>query len=121
MPRNTVSRNGKEFNEIFHKCVDDVLKEVLGENTAKAILYHLGVRGSSDKVEAFSEALEELFGSGAQILERKILEVLYRRAGRTFRERRGYKFADYVNEFKASMTLWEKRENGEGRYVPRPD
>lgn len=83
-------------------CVKSVLVEVLGEKTAEVILYHIGYETCMKDVDAFARTLEKIFGSGAAVLEKRILERLYAQAGRTFQEKQGYRFTDYVNEINSA-------------------
>lgn len=103
----------EEFNKVFLKCARNTLENVLGKSCAGAILHH--IKASTTGVKAFAEALEEVFGPGAYVLEKNILTNLYSRAGRTFQEKGGYKFINYVGEIKAlaegtrssNTSLWE--------------
>lgn len=79
--------------------------EILGSSTSDVVLYHLKVSDPKMNVEDFVESLEEMFASAAFELEKLILEKLYSKAGRTFQEKEGYKFIDYVNEAKTLMAL----------------
>jgi len=97
--KETIPGKGKEFDKVFLECASSTLEDILGRSCAKAILYH--VRASTIGVEAFAEALEGIFGSGAYALEKSILTNLYSRAGKTFQEKEGYKFIDYIGEIKS--------------------
>jgi len=78
----------------------------LGENPRKAIYFHLkrGFELQRESIpketDGFSQALNTIFGPGAQIIEKFILKELYRRLELNFEEKEGFTFADYVREAK---------------------
>lgn len=86
--------------DFFHTVLCETLKQTLGENPAKALLYHTGVRNSAVEIKEFVNILEEKYGPGADVLERRILENLFSAVGKTFTERKDSEFIDYVNEVK---------------------
>jgi len=98
-----VTRKKEVFDKILSDCVERTFTDMLGENTTKAMFYHLGVKVSARNIEAFGEALEQTFKSGANTIERCILENLYSTAGERFREKKGFRFADYVVEMKSGF------------------
>ena len=93
-----MSKSDGQFNRILIDCVNDVLEEVLGVYPARALLYHVGREVTATRADAFAQALERILGPGAQVLERCVLESLYSKLGKTFQEREGRRFVDYVNE-----------------------
>jgi len=98
----------KKFDEILFECINNTFIEVLGQSSTIAVFHHLGIGSSEVKADLFAESLVKIFGSGAPVLEKHILEDLYSHAGKTFQEKEGYKFIDYVNEAKTSMASREK-------------
>jgi len=90
----------KEFDEIFRCCIESALKEVLGETASQTILCLIRSESRSERIELLVDVLERTFGSGAYILEKSILEKLYSEIGKTFQEKAGYKFPEYVKEAK---------------------
>jgi len=93
------------FEKNLLEAVDNGLL-TLGENPRKAIYFHLKrsfqlQRESIPKeTDGFSRALNNIFGPGAQIIEKYILKELYRRLELNFEEKEGFTFADYVREAK---------------------
>jgi len=98
-----MSRRKEIFDKILSESVEKTFVEILGENASKATFYHLGVKVSATNVKPFEDALERIFKSGANTLERRILENLYSTAGERFREKKGLKFADYVVAMKSGL------------------
>ena len=106
------------FEKSLLEAVDHGLLS-LGENPRKAIYFHLGKsfqlqRESIPKeTDEFSQALNTIFGPGAEIIEKYILKELYQRLELNFEEKKGCTFADYVREAKklVGKIHQEKKEN----------
>ena len=96
----------KNWNVFFANVVDDTLKQVFKEDGAKVIYdflenqAHLKLEEAVDKPELFSESLEKLMLSAAGIIEQHILKNMYSKLGLEFEEKPGYKFSDYITEFR---------------------
>lgn len=103
-----MSYQEEDFDKILFECVYNMFVEILGQSTTIAVFHHLGIDSSKVKTEVFAENLERIFGSGAYFLEKRVLENLYSQAGKTFQEKEGHKFTDYVNEVKALMATEKK-------------
>lgn len=94
----------KEFNQLILESVDEGLS-ILGEAPVKrAFYYHLEKRENikrdeiPDKLEAFHNALSELFFTGSIILERRMSRYLYERLGLELPTNNGWSFQDYIKE-----------------------
>jgi len=65
------------------KIVDRVLNQVFGEEATRLIYrylesnYSVKQREIAEKIDVFAKGLEEFLSSGAQVVERKILEDMY--------------------------------------------
>ena len=75
-----------------------VFGEILGESCAKAIYYHIGMDLSAENAGQFSEELERIFGIGADVLEKGIIEELNLQFGQKIKVKKGVCLADYVNQ-----------------------
>ena len=79
-----------EFNSIMLEAVDEALS-FLGESAKRAIYYHLEEKFKIRreeipiKIDDFAEAIEEIFGMGAKIIEMQIMKSLYKKVGRNFK------------------------------------
>ena len=79
-----------EFNLIMLEAVDEALS-FLGESAKRAFYYHLEEKFKIRreeipiKIDDFAEAIEEIFGMGAKIIEMQIMKVLYKKVGRNFK------------------------------------
>jgi hypothetical protein len=48
--------------------------------------------------EIFVRCLREIFGSGAEVIERAIIKSLYKKIGIRFEDKKGFGFMEYLNE-----------------------
>lgn len=105
----------QKFNQYLLESVDETLSS-LGVSSKKAIYYHLKKSYTLDKqeipykIDAFSQALETIFGFGANSLEVLILQKLNRKIGMNMKERisRNRKFSISIELAKQYFT----RETG---------
>jgi hypothetical protein len=78
------------FEKLLAEAVDEGLS-LLGDSARQAIYFHLEKTFSIEKqnipnkIEAFTNAIEKIFGLGAKILEIKIIKYLYEKVGRDFK------------------------------------
>lgn len=56
-----------------------------------------------EKLETFHKALEDLFGTGAKLIEKVIARNLYSSWGLNFTEHEDWTLADYVNNMKKAQ------------------
>ena len=83
---------------MLSNCAAQVFGEILGESCAKAIYYHIGMDLSAENAGQFSEELERIFGIGADVLEKGIIEELNLQFGQRIPVKRGIRLADYINQ-----------------------
>lgn len=94
----------RNFEKLVLEAVDEGLSS-LGEPSKLAIYFHLEKsfhikrREIPYKIEAFAEAIEKIFGLGANFLEILIMKQLYERIGGVFEwnESTEFMFAEYVS------------------------
>jgi len=92
------------------EAVDEGLAS-LGDSAKHAVYFHLDKKFNIKKeeipckVEAFAEALEKIFGPGANLLEILIMKRLYERIGRSFKlhTSQNLQFTEYVAAAKQSF------------------
>lgn len=96
---------GRDFERLFMEAVNENL-EFLGESGRQMALFHLernyAIKRQDipKKPEAFAKGLEEIFGAGASVLQKLILESLYSKAGLKREDKKDYTFADYLNDLR---------------------
>lgn len=91
------------------EAVDEALL-VLGEGVRDAVYYHiqrnyqLRREEIPERLEAFHEVLLSLFGGGANVIEKLIVNKLYNRLDLGFEEHENWTIVDYVNYAKKSTS-----------------
>lgn len=107
--RSTMSRRRKAFEKILIESVDEGLL-ALGESPRKAIYFHLERSYSLKKHEipqklgVFAFGLEEMFGSGAIVIEKVIMEKLYSKLGLKFKD---LKLHEFTHCIKVAKNMWK--------------
>jgi len=82
--RNETSSSTNDFEKLLIEAVDEGLSS-MGESGKEAIYFYLKSvfeiekHEIPDKIEAFANALEELFGAGARLIEIRIIAALHER------------------------------------------
>ena len=107
----------QSFIKLLREAVDEGLSS-LGENSKQAIYFHLEKSFNVKKqeipykIEAFANAIEKIFGLGANFLEILIMKKLYEKIGQTFKMHgsENLKFTKYVAAAKRSF-LGERDED----------
>jgi hypothetical protein len=90
-----------EFDKTLLEAVDHALLS-LGESPRKAIYYHLDKSFKLHKEEIpadtseFSQALNAIFGPGAEVIKKIILKDLYSKLKLDFEEKTSLEFVDYI-------------------------
>ena len=71
----------KDFDELLDETVATTLGQILGNEPANALMYHMGERASTSGAKAFSVALGRVTGSVSVVVEKLIVKALYNRIG----------------------------------------
>jgi len=91
-----------DFEKTLLKAVDHALLS-LGESPRRAIYYHLDKSFKLQREEIpedtdeFSQALNSIFGPGAEVIKRIIVKNLYSKLNLDFEERTRFEFVDYIS------------------------
>jgi hypothetical protein len=91
--KNKESKNRRKktvsFEEVLLKAIDESFSW-LGEMEKLAIYfflekeYNISKQEIPDRIEEFTEAIEDIFGSGAKVLEIRIMKNLFTKMGHSF-------------------------------------
>ena len=100
----------RAFEKLLLVAIDEGLSS-LGESSKQAVYYHLEKSFNIKKqeipykIETFAEAIEKIFGLGANFLEILIMKRLYKKAGRSLKLRmsKDLEFAEYVAAVRRSF------------------
>jgi ribosomal protein L23 len=103
----SLSLFGRDFEKLLVEAIDDGLS-ALGDSAKQAIYYHLerifNVKKEEipDRMITFTQAIENIFGVGANFIEILIMKKLYEKVDGSFNwnESEGFGFAQYVSEAK---------------------
>ena len=100
----------RDFNTLLIEAIDEGLS-VVGKSPRAAIYYHLEnsfdvrKREIPKKVEVFEDAIQKMFGVGADYLEVLIMKRLYEKIGGNIylEESTEFHFSQYVNMIKQRL------------------
>lgn len=97
-----------DFNQTLLEAVDHALLS-LGESPRQAVYYHLNKSFKLQREEIpdvtneFSQALNTIFGPGAEVIEKIIVRNLYSRLNLNFEEKRCFEFVECVTLARKSV------------------
>ena len=100
----------KDFEKLMLEAVDEGLSS-LGDSSRQAIYFHLersfDIRREEipDRLGAFTQAIENIFGAGAGCLEVLIMQRLHEKVGGVLERNKskGFSFTEYVTVAKRSF------------------
>jgi hypothetical protein len=87
-----------KFSEVFHECIVDVLRNLIGERWMKAILFHIELGDYLEDPTELHRNLYKIFGVGAINLEKAVAEELFRRLDLCLEERENFDFGKSVKQ-----------------------
>lgn len=91
------------FDRILVQAIDEGLL-VFGESTRYVIYYHIASKHNiereriPERLEAFHEALKDIFGEGSKVVEKQIAKSMYAMLDLKFRECDEWTLVDYAND-----------------------
>ncbi|HEY6282593.1 MAG TPA: hypothetical protein VIW22_01565 [Nitrososphaerales archaeon] len=71
----------RDFDELLDETIVNTLGQVLGNEPAKALMFHMGAKASASGAKSFSGALERVTGSASVVVEKLIVKALFSRIG----------------------------------------
>jgi hypothetical protein len=108
-----------DFEKTFLEAVDTALLS-LGESPRQAVYYHLNKSFKlqreeiPDDADEFSQALNVIFGPGAEVIEKIIVKHLYSSLNLNYEEKSCFEFVDYISSARESVKR-EKQQLKIGR------
>jgi hypothetical protein len=97
-------QSNRSYQELVLDAVDETFS-ALGKTAKQVIYFHLEKtfkickQEIPCKIEKFTEAIEEIIGPGAKLLEIEIIEKLYKKIGQDFKyypKQKGLAFTEYL-------------------------
>ncbi|UCC33881.1 MAG: hypothetical protein JSW53_02445 [Candidatus Bathyarchaeota archaeon] len=119
----------REFKELLREVVDESLS-ILGDSAKQAIYfslereYEIEKEEIPDKIEGFTNAIEEIFGMGAKLLQIQIMKRLYQTIGLDFEyfpEKGELLFVEYVTAIGDAYTKGPTRRLPAPSYMQPPE
>lgn len=103
-----------DFEKTFLEAVDTALLS-LGESPRQAVYYHLNKSFKLQREEIpedadeFSQALNVIFGPGAEVIEKIIVKHLYSSLNLNFEEKPCFEFVEYISSARESVKREKQR------------
>lgn len=98
----------KDLDKLLEEAIDDGLN-VLGKSGKQMLYFHLENNYSvkkheiAQKPEDFTEAIQEIFGAGASVLEKLILKSVYSKLGLKYKETTRCKLSDCLKKITIAL------------------
>ena len=89
------------MDKLLEEAIDNGLN-VLGNSGKQMLFFYLEQSYSlkkheiAQKPEVFEAAIHQIFGAGAPVLEKLIVESVYSKLGLKYHEKKKYTFSDYL-------------------------
>ncbi|HUI01455.1 MAG TPA: hypothetical protein VLX56_07480 [Nitrososphaerales archaeon] len=100
------------FEELFEETITSSLRDLLGESSMRAILYHLSLERFAKDPKMFDQKLREVLKAPAIIIEEVIIKDLFRRLDLMYAPTGTFDFQKYANSARDVYKVQEKRRHG---------
>jgi len=103
------------FDKTLLEAIDHALL-TFGESPRRAIYFHLNQNFRLQREEIpvdtdkFAQALNMIFGPGAEVIEKLIVKNLYNKLNLSFEERASYEIVDYISLARELAKREQQRE-----------
>ena|SRR5437868_565812 len=101
MVENSIERafvgNSNGFEELFEDTIMNSIRDLLGESSMRAILYHLSLERVASDPQAFDKKLRELLNAPATIIEEVIIKDLFKRLDLLYSPKGAFDFQRYAS------------------------
>lgn len=106
----TTDKNG--FEALFEETIKTSIRDLLGESSMRAILFHLSLDRLAKDPVLFDQKLRELLHAPASIIEEVIIKDLFKRLDLLYAPMGAFDFQKYADAAKEVYTVQEKRRRG---------
>jgi hypothetical protein len=106
----TTEKNG--FEELLEETIVTSIRDLLGESSMRAILYHIGMDRIANDPRMFDQKLRELLQAPAAIIEEVIIKDLFKRFDLMFAPMGTFDFEKYANAAREVYAAQEKKRRG---------
>jgi len=97
------------FEALLEESIVSSLRDLLGESSMKAILFHLNLERVASDPLAFDRKLRELLNAPASIIEEIIIKELFKRLDLLYAPKGAFDFQRYADAAKEFFTLRERK------------
>jgi hypothetical protein len=109
---NAVAGDKSGFEELFEETIMGSIRDLLGESSMRAILYHLSLERLAKDPKMFDQKLRELLKVPALMIEEVIIKDLFKRLDLMYAPMGTFDFQKYANAAKEVYAIQEKRRHG---------
>jgi hypothetical protein len=95
------------FEKLFEETIISSIRDLLGESSMRAILFHLKLERVASDPKAFDGKLRELLNAPASIIEEIIIKDLFKRLDLLYSPTGSFDFQKYAT---AAKEVYRKRE-----------
>jgi hypothetical protein len=100
------------FEEFFEATMKESIRDLLGESSMLAIMYHLKMDSPVRDPALFHKRLYELLRGPAQIVEEMIVKDLFKKLNVLYAPKGTFEFVRYYNSAKEVYTSRGKKRGG---------
>lgn len=100
------------FEQMFEETIMNSIRDLLGESSMRAILYHLSLDKMARDPLVFDQKLRELLKAPATIIEEVIIKDLFKRLDILYAPMGTFDFQKYAKAAKEVYVMQEKRRLG---------
>ncbi len=101
--------NSNGFEELLEDTITNSIRDLLGESSMRAILYHLSLEKVGSDPQAFDRKLRELLNAPATIIEEIIIKDLFKRLDLLYSPKGAFDFQRYTNAAREFYLSREKK------------
>jgi len=91
-----VAENNNGFEALLEDTIMSSIRDLLGESSMRAILFHLNLERLAGDTQMFDKKLRELLNAPATIIEEIIVKDLFRRLDLLYLPRGAFDFQRYT-------------------------
>jgi hypothetical protein len=100
------------FEQLFEETITSSIRDLLGESSMRAILYHLSLESVAKDPQMFDLKMRELLKAPAVIIEEIIIKDLFKRLDLMYAPMGAFDFQKYAKAAREVYMKQEKRRNG---------
>ena len=101
--------NSKGFEKLFGDTIMSSIRDLLGESSMRAILYHLNLENVGGDPQMFDTKLRELLHAPATIIEEIIIKDLFKKLDLLYSPKGAFDFQRYAHAAKEFYASREKK------------